>query len=270
MHGGIDRLLGLLSCGAVDGGAVADAVDDVLRCDNVCGPADDFCGPGPRERGAIETTLEGEERLVTAFQSEVVHKGIKLIYHESPARASTNPNWIQSTVKLFLRPGDCCNSRSVRHPRLAWAVLPVVSRMKAAGGGGAALSSSGNEMWTTLGLMDIHSVLSADGAGNTAASSPGDPTSGGGAAGSSGFFSVISGTGAVYVFEAPAAEERDRIVAGLRALISRLARSIVSGDADVIGELFSEDAGQLTGELPSLVSPWRALGRVTHAFLDQQ
>ena len=118
MHGGIDRLLGLLgllSCGAVDGGAVADAVDDVLRCvsrfswtfffpsvpldvvrvhrresisaslnpiirsrfffplalrcDNVCGPADDFCGPGPRVRGAIETTLEGEERLVTAFQS---------------------------------------------------------------------------------------------------------------------------------------------------------------------------------------------------------
>jgi len=175
-------------------------------------------------------------------------------------------------VKLFLRPGDCCNSRSVRHPRLAWAVLPVVSRMKASGGG-AALPSSGNEMWTTLGLMDIHSVLSADGAGgggNAAAASPGDPTSGGGAAGSSGFFSVISGTGAVYVFEAPTAEERDRIVAGLRALISRLARSIVSGDADVIGELFSEDAGQLTGELPSLVSPWRALGRVTHAFLDQQ
>ena len=136
--------------------------------------------------------------------------------------------------------------------------------MKAAGGG---IAAHGHEMWTTLGLMDIHSVLSADGAGVGGAPSPVvDPASGDG----SGFFSVISVTGAVYVFEAPSAEARDRVVDGLRALLSRLARSIVSGDAEVIGELFSEDAGQLTGELPSLVSPWRALGKVTHAFLDRQ
>ena len=73
------------------------------------------------------------------------------------------------------------------------------------------------------------------------------------------------------VFEAPSAKQRDYVVKGLRGIIARMAYQILAGNAAVVGELYSEDAGVLMlGELPNLTTPWRALERVTRAFLDQQ
>lgn len=129
-------------------------------------------------------------------------------------------------------------------PTITWAVLPAVSRMKA--------GDVDKESWTSLGLLDVHSLVVDDEALTT------------------GFFSVTASNGNVFVFEAPSPDARDYIVKGLCAVISRLTYHMIDGNADVIGELFSEDAGQLTGELPSLVKPWNALSRVTNAFLEQQ
>ena len=109
-----------------------------------------------------------------------------------------------------------------------------------------------NHAWSTLGLLDVHSILVDKGAVST------------------GFFSITATNGGVYVFEAPSADVRDEVVKGLKAVISRVTYHMLQGNADVIGELFSEDAGQLTGELPSLVKPWKALTQVTHDFLQQQ
>ena len=144
-------------------------------------------------------------------------------------------------------------------------------------------------LWNYLGLLDIYSILGAD---------DGESSNGGGALPNSpditkqtvdasargakthekeanntpvasGFFSVTaSSTGNVYVFEAPTGKRRDYIVKGLKCLISRASYQMIAGKVDVCRELYSEDAGQLTGELPSLVTPTQALSRVTHAFLD--
>lgn len=85
------------------------------------------------------------------------------------------------------------------------------------------------------------------------------------------FFSVTTlSTGLVHIFEAASVMERDYIIRGMKGIISRLAFNIIAGNTDVIGEHYSEDAGQMTGELPSLRSPRQALRDLTHAFLDQE
>mmetsp|Transcript_25932 Transcript_25932/g.36973 ORF Transcript_25932/g.36973 Transcript_25932/m.36973 type:complete len:131 (-) Transcript_25932:87-479(-) len=85
------------------------------------------------------------------------------------------------------------------------------------------------------------------------------------------FFSVTTlSTGLIHIFEAASVLERDYIIRGMKGIISRLAFNIIAGNTDVIGEHYSEDAGQMTGELPSLRSPRQALRDLTHAFLDQE
>lgn len=137
-----------------------------------------------------------------------------------------------------------------------------------------------NDMWNTLGLLDVHSILvdegDSTGGGGSMMRAVGDGHEDNGSQGSaaqttssSGFFSITANDGAVHVFEAPSGKKRDYVVLGLRSVISRLTYHVVAGDANVIGELYSEDAGQLTGELPSLITPWKALTRVTHAFVDK-
>ena len=139
-------------------------------------------------------------------------------------------------------------------------------------------SNEEEAMWSTLGLLDVHSIMVDDGdtGGGGGNYSParipkkGSTGSAAAAASSTGFFSITANNGAVYVFEAPSGKQRDYVVLGLRAVIARLTYHVIAGEPDVIGELYSEDAGQLTGELPSLVSPWKALSKVTHAFVDKQ
>ena len=87
---------------------------------------------------------------------------------------------------------------------------------------------------------------------------------------SSGFFSITASTGEVHVFEAPTGGKRDYVVRGLRTVLSRLSYHICAGNVEVCAQLYSEDAGQLTGELPSLLTPNQALSRLTHAFIDAQ
>jgi len=250
-----------------------------------CGPFDGLCAPmgGMSEMDPLAVEREEEEKFAKQFTSEIVKNGIKLIYHQSPTPSSSNMDWNQSTVKLFIRPGNCHESK-LTHPTLAWAILPVVSRMRISGSYDADKS-----LWNYLGLLDIYSILGAD---------DGESSNGGGALPNSpditkqtvdasargakthekeanntpvasGFFSVTaSSTGNVYVFEAPTGKRRDYIVKGLKCLISRASYQMIAGKVDVCSELYSEDAGQLTGELPSLVTPTQALSRVTHAFLD--
>ena len=143
-------------------------------------------------------------------------------------------------------------------------------------------SNEEEAMWSTLGLLDVHSIMVDEGDATTSGgggnyspvhkngSTTGSAAAAAAAASSTGFFSITANNGAVHVFEAPSGKQRDYVVMGLRTIISRLAYHVIAGEPDVIGELYSEDAGQLTGELPSLVSPWKALSKVTHAFVDKQ
>ncbi|KAL9178570.1 hypothetical protein ACHAXT_001908 [Thalassiosira profunda] len=256
--GGIEKLLGAFNCG--EDTTLGGVVKSVLQCEPMCGT--ETAG-----KDIVDLAVEEEEKQVLKFQSKMIKNGVKLIYHESPSRASPSSDWIQSTVKLFLRPGNC-HGTTLQQPTLAWAVLPVVSRTKGIGSIGSFDSADG-KMWATLGLLDVHSILVDEGDGSTTAAES-KVDDGATAAKSTGFFSITATNGAVYVFEAPTPKDRDYVVNGLRGCIARLAYHMIAGDANVIGELYSEDAGALTGELPSLVSPWKAVGRVTHDFMDRQ
>lgn len=82
------------------------------------------------------------------------------------------------------------------------------------------------------------------------------------------FFSITTCKGIVHLFEARSYEERDRVVNGIRNLIARLAFHLVAGDAIISSELYSEDYGQFSGELPSLRTSAQAMNQISHAFLD--
>ncbi len=198
---------------------------------------------------------------------ESIKNGIKLIYHES---LSGGIEWKESTVKLFVRPGNC-HGLNLVHPRLVWASLSVIN-------GSQFTQSYGEDSatkWNSIKLLDIYSILPADGSdgddGNRLSPSrpiQSDENHSQTSSKSTGFFSVTASTGEVYVFESPSGKSRDFTVRGLQKIISRLSFHIISGNVAVVSEVFSEDAGQMTGELPSLVTPTKALNQVTHVFLD--
>lgn len=121
-------------------------------------------------------------------------------------------------------------------------------------------------MWHKLELMDIDSIMVAPEEQLSASKL----SSGNNSVSTSPFFSITTqSTNTVHIFEAASVMERDYIIRGMKGIISRLAYNIIAGNTDVVGEHYSEDAGQMTGELPSLRSPRQAIRDLTHAFLDQ-
>jgi hypothetical protein len=82
------------------------------------------------------------------------------------------------------------------------------------------------------------------------------------------FFSVTTNSGDVYLFETSSYEERDRMVNGIKNLIARLCFHLVAGNEGVSSELYSEDYGQVVGDLPSLRTPSQSMNIISHAFLD--
>ena len=99
----------------------------------------------------------------------------------------------------------------------------------------------------------------------------GDESEGGGIAGQSCFFTITSGKGAVFVFEAMTPEERNRVSKGLQAVITGLARALITGDIDKYVALVKDardEGAEEEGELPSLRTPAQAMNEIAHALLD--
>jgi len=151
-------------------------------------------------------------------------------------------------------------------PCLAWAVLQVASRFNDAD----TFNTEEKCLWHRLELMDIDTIVAAPEEQLFASGNGFSPDSDNSVSTST-FFSITAlSTGSVHIFEAATVMERDYIIRGMKGIISRLAFNIIAGNTDVIGEHFSEDAGQMTGELPSLRSPRQALRDLTHTFLDER
>lgn len=151
-------------------------------------------------------------------------------------------------------------------PSLVWAVLQVASQFN----DDTTFNTEEKSMWHRLELMDIDTIIAAPEEQLLATKenkwSPDSDNS----VSTSTFFSITTlSTGSVHIFEAASVMERDYIIRGMKGIISRLAYNIIAGNTDVIGEHYSEDAGQMTGELPSMRSPRQALRDLTHAFLGQ-
>ncbi|KAK1738059.1 hypothetical protein QTG54_011353 [Skeletonema marinoi] len=252
--GGIEQLLGFLQCNE------DTTCGPMLQCDALCGPSE------VKEKDAVDLENEQEQQFALKFNNQIIREGIKVIYHEPPPKqSSTTLDWSQSTVKIFLRPGDCHNKKLMQ-PCLAWAVLQVASRFNDAD----TFNTEEKCLWHRLELMDIDTIVAAPEEQLLASGNGFSPDSDNSVSTST-FFSITAlSTGSVHIFEAATVMERDYIIRGMKGIISRLAFNIIAGNTDVIGEHFSEDAGQMTGELPSLRSPRQALRDLTHTFLDER
>ena len=108
--------------------------------------------------------------------------------------------------------------------------------------------------WSTLSLLDVHSIMADE--GHDAVSSS--------------FFSITTANGVVHLFEAPSAKARHYVVKGLRAVISRYAYHMIVGNSKIIDELFFDDVADMTGDLPSLAKSCNVMRNVVHNLLDQQ
>ena len=127
-------------------------------------------------------------------------------------------------------------------------------------------------LWHRVELLDVDTIVAAPEESVFASRNGGwSQDSESNSVSTSTFFSMTThSTGSVHIFEAGSVLERDYIIRGMKGIISRLAFNIIAGNTDVIGEHYSEDAGQMTGELPSLRSPRQALRDLTHTFLDEK
>jgi len=250
--GGIEQLLGFLQC------AEDTTCGPVLQCDTLCGAE-------VKEKDVVDLEIEQEQQFTMKFNSQIIRDGIKVIYHEPPKKLSATPDWSQSTVKIFLRPGDC-HDKKLKQPCLTWAVLQVASRFNDAN----TFNTEEKCLWHRLELLDIDTIVAAPEEKVFASRDGWSPDSSNSVSTSTFFSMTTHSTGLVHIFEAASVMERDYIIRGMKGIISRLAFNIIAGNTDVIGEHYSEDAGQMTGELPSLRSPRQALRDLTHTFLDEK
>ena len=222
----------------------------------------------------LTSATKAEEDAANArFLKEITEEGIVLLVHQAPNSTGGNPtsDWTQKIVRVYIKPG----SGSAGQPKLMWArnkSLPMTRKT------GVPEDRAGEKKirWTSLDLLDIHSILGAtDGdklpTSNEEQTDKKGDESEGGIAGQSCFFTITSGKGAVFVFEAMTPEERNRVSKGLQAVITGLARALITGDIDkyvaLVKDARDEEAEE-EGELPSLRTPAQAMNEIAHALLD--
>lgn len=179
---------------------------------------------------------------------EITKTGVPLLYHQPPSDPNVE-DWTGRSVTMFVIPGNS-NGGKMLQPTLEWSTM----------GGGWSRTGTSKVVTTSIDLLSIHSLLDSsdveeerddDGAGDDVC-----------------FFSITTKAGHVHVFEAQSLGERDRIMNGLKNVIARLAYHLVAGDVQVSTELYSEDDGLMSGELPSLRTPAQAMNDISHSFLD--
>ena len=184
-------------------------------------------------------------------QQDVSKDGIPLMYHfevETDGSPEAPLEWKGHSVTMFLRQGSYQRSKIV-HPRLEWPTPE--QQMFATGQPG------------TVNLMDIQSISdSSQDEVRDDIEAVGLETM------DLCFFSITTKHGDVHMFESSSPAERDWIITGLKNVIVRLSYHLTVGDPAVSSELFSAEYDDMSGELPTLRTPFRAMNEVAHAFLD--
>ena len=242
----------------------------------------------------LTSAAKAKEDAATArFLKEITEEGIVLLLHQAPNPNGSNPtsDWTQKIVRVYMKPG----SGGAVQPKLVWArnkSLPL-TRNKT---GGIPEAEAGEKKirWTSLDLLGIHSIMgAADGDKPTDPAAEteerkdeaeekdkedkeekeeaGDADAESGEGEQSCFFTVTSGKGSVFVFEAMTPEERDRVSKGLQSVITGLAHALITGDVDkyvaLVKDARDEEAEE-EGELPSLRTPAQAMNDIAHSLLD--
>jgi len=158
------------------------------------------------------------------FVQETMIEGIPMLYHHPPKNPTDDDNWMGQSMNMFICPGGDCSPQgggiTTQPPRLEW---------RTKDGGWSRLNTSGGSTRTTtipVSLMDIHSIFDDDQDVEEAN-------------GSNIFFSITTKSGTVHLLECSTEQERDRVVTGIRNILSRLAKSIITGDDAVTKEMYT-------------------------------
>ena len=157
-------------------------------------------------------------------------------------------------MTLILRPGTC-NSLLIQAPYLEWATL----------GGGQQTDIE----TTSVSLLDIHSIATStaedmDLDDDDSNSEQKDDDYEAEQEDLQCFFSLTTKEGKVFVMEAITADESQRLVVGVKNLVSRLAKQLVAGDKTVLSDFF--DNVNDTDDIR--LSTEEAMNRLSHLLLD--
>lgn len=139
----------------------------------------------------------------------------------------------------------------MQHPRLEWSTPGGYSRT-----GSSEVLSGSIELFDILSIVeDVDDEEGLD----TVAEADEDLC----------FFSITNMEGEVFMFETVTWEEKDRIVCGIKNIVSRLSYNLVAGESSVVDEFFHEETpDNESGELPSLRTPVQHMHAVTQRFID--
>lgn len=186
-----------------------------------------------------------DEQFALKFLDELLNVGYALVNHEQLVDdltdEATDGDWVGRSVTLILRPG-VCNAVQVRPPCLEWATM----------GGGQRITIE----TTTISLLDIYSIATSD-----IDATSDDPES---EEEVQCFFTLTTKSGQVFVMEAITADESQRLVAGVKNLVSRLTRQLIRGDETLLSDFFDN------ADEPDDIrfGSQEALVRLSHFVLD--
>ena len=231
------RLLQYLRCGTGVNRSCDGLVDPVTK--QPLQVMDLFYDKNP----AVETAEERpffDANFSQQFLADL-QKGISLLYLQPDA----HDDWKGRSVILTLVPGETGSSEAIQ-PKLQWSTMP----------GGMHLQ----RLTTTVNLLQVMNVSTQVGELEDGDDDIDDRDLC--------FWSLTTTSGEVHIFEAASAKQKEKMVAGLSNILSRLAFHLIVGDTQASNELYTQETKLDAGELPSLPSPWQNMNRLAHALLD--
>ena len=204
------------------------------------------------------------EAFTKEWLRQMTNVGMSILYLQPPRSPGNelSDEWKGRSVQLSIVPGGTSSSDpDAIQPKLQWSTM--------AGG------KSSLVVTTSICLLHIHSILT------TTSSTEGGSFSGidmqdeeddeyresASNTQNNCFLTITSERGQVHMFEAESEEARDRLLNGLRNVITRLSFHLIAGDARASVELYHENPTG-DGELPRLPNPRLNMNRIAHALLD--
>mmetsp|Transcript_2302 Transcript_2302/g.3408 ORF Transcript_2302/g.3408 Transcript_2302/m.3408 type:complete len:448 (-) Transcript_2302:199-1542(-) len=218
-------------------GNLAKNFMNAINCNDATNLMDTMCvEPEPKKTRRIYYN----DVFAFRFIQEAIHEGIPMLYHHPPKNPVDN-DWTGQSMTMFIRPGDY-RGQIVSQPKLEWSTVD---------GGWSRLTGTSVKV-ISVSLLDIHSIMDEieeeDELDENFC-----------------FFSITTMGGNVHLLECSDENERDRVVTGIRNVLSQLSKGIVAGDGTVTKDLYTNT--EEAGELP--LRTHEQIFKVTsHDFLD--
>jgi hypothetical protein len=188
-----------------------------------------------------------DEAFTLAFLYQMMADGVTVLHLQPPnsANNSSESDWNGRSVNMLIEPGSIANGMMTM-PKLEWTTIP----------GGTIFEVQ----TTSMELLSVQSITRES------------PDSNNDDDQDVSFFTIMSDTGNVHIFEAATQADRDRIVNGLENVIARLSFHLIAGDPTGIDELcqslLEEEKGDDGISSFRVLGPNKPMNLASHVLLD--